>query len=194
MQMFFLFDFGSHQVTFCCVVSSRLALQIRLVLKIILLSQSHPCHKQERRGRGQLKKTALHSEDHGHYSLNEPAAQQDCRFGKARFLYRTEFCLGLVLLLRNKRLSIRNRRWRDINCTFASGFFLNYLCLDKHKTAFLGVLPIWSGEASCYTGKTSTGLYRRMNKKNGLLSASGEKSLTGFQVRRTPRRKCLIGR
>lgn len=103
----------------------------------------------------------------------------------------TECCLGLVLLLRNKRLSICTRRWRDRNCTFASGLFLNYLCLDKHRPAFLGFLPIWSGGAPCHIGKTSTGLHRRMNKKNGLLSRSGEKSLTGFQVHRAPWRKCL---
>ncbi|VCW97423.1 unnamed protein product, partial [Gulo gulo] len=77
--------------------------------------------------------------------------------------------------------------------TFASGLFLNDLCLDKHRTAFLGFLPIWSREASCYIGKTSTGLHRRMNKKNGLLSSAGEKPLKGFQVHRALWRKHLIG-
>ncbi|KAI5250943.1 Centromere Protein C [Manis pentadactyla] len=107
-------------------------------------------------------------------------------------LHGTEFCLRLVLLLRNKRLSICNRRWRDINCTFASGLFLNSPCLDKHKTACLGSLPSWSGEAPCYTGRTSAGVYRGMNKENGLLSTSAEKSLTGFDICCTPWRRHLI--
>ncbi|MXQ85205.1 hypothetical protein E5288_WYG014469 [Bos mutus] len=84
-----------------------------------------------------------------------------------------------------QRLSFSGKQWQPI------GLSLNYLSLDKHKTAVLVFPPIWSGDTSCYIGKTSTRVYRRVNK-NELFSKSGEKSLPGSEVCCKPESKCLI--
>lgn len=63
----------------------------------------------------QLEETPLSSGDPPHHSLDEPAAQQNSiAFGKTHFLLQTEFCLGLVLLLRNKTLYLQQALERSL--------------------------------------------------------------------------------
>ena len=78
-QMLFLLDFGRSQVTFLsCWCQQQICppdyVGHKLMLKIILLSQGHPGHRQERGHMAQLEETPLPSGDQPHRFLDEPAA------------------------------------------------------------------------------------------------------------------------